>query len=192
MIDETWISVDIEASGPSPSTGSLLSIGACVVAHPHEGIEFRLRPDPTLPWDDGAAAVHGLSRETLLRDGLVPRDAMERFEAWALKAASPGTRPVLVALNAPFDWMFIADAFWRHLGRNPFGISAVDIKALYLGRHLGDVERWGHTSRLAMIERYPVDLPHTHDALDDAREQAAILRAVLTGAGLPADFGSSR
>jgi hypothetical protein len=33
-----------------------------------------------------------------------------------------------------------------------------------------------------MLERYPVDLPHTHDALDDAREQAAICRAILAGA----------
>jgi DNA polymerase III alpha subunit (gram-positive type) len=86
---------------------------------------------------------------------------------------------VFVALNAPFDWMFVADAFLRHLGRNPFGHTALDIKALYLGRHLPVVDRWAMTSRPAMLERYPVDLAHTHAALDDAREQAILCRLIV-------------
>jgi inhibitor of KinA sporulation pathway (predicted exonuclease) len=36
-----------------------------------------------------------------------------------------------------------------------------------------------------MLEHYPVDLPHTHRALDDAREQAAILAAILADARAP-------
>jgi DNA polymerase III alpha subunit (gram-positive type) len=114
----------------------------------------------------------------LEREGLAPRDAMLALDAWLDGVVPAGTRPVFVALNAPFDWMFVADAAWRHLGRNPFGISALDIKALYLGRHLGGVHTWGATTRRDMLKRYPVDLPHTHRALDDAREQAAILREI--------------
>lgn len=182
VIDEIWISVDVEASGPSPAVGSLLSVGACLVDNPDEGIEVRLRPDPAMPWDDGAEAVHHLSREMLAQVGLEPRVAMEQLETWLARVAPAGTRPVFVALNAPFDWMWVADAFWRHLGRNPFGVSALDIKALYLGRHLDEVQRWGDTGRMAMLERYPVGLPHTHEALDDAREQAAILRRIRDAA----------
>jgi DNA polymerase III alpha subunit (gram-positive type) len=107
---------------------------------------------------------------------------MEAFETWLVQVVPDGSRPVFVALNAPFDWMFVADAAWRHLGRNPFGASALDLKALYLGRHLDTVGRWRDTSRVRMLERYPVGLPHTHHALDDAREQAAICRAILAGA----------
>jgi len=176
---ETWISVDVETSGPTPSTGSLLSIGACLVDDPERGIELLLRPEPGLPWSDDAEAIHHLDRATLERDGLGPVEAMTLLERWIAKVVPEASRPVFVALNAPFDWMFVADAFWRHLGRNPFGHSALDIKALFLGRHLGEVDRWGRTSRLDMRERYPVSLPHTHDALDDAREQAAILREIL-------------
>ena len=182
MTAETWISIDVETSGPSPSTGSLLAIGACLVDRPEEGIELFLRPDPALPWDEGAAAIHRLDRETLLRDGLPPADALAALDAWLGRVVPAGSRPVFVALNAPFDWMFVADAAWRHLGRNPFGVSALDLKALYLGRHLGSVGEWAQTGRLRMLERYPVGLPHTHRALDDAREQAAILRAILAGA----------
>jgi DNA polymerase III epsilon subunit-like protein len=180
--DEIWISVDVETSGPTPSTGSLLAIGACLVDRPEEGIELLLAPDPALPWSDEAAAVHLLDRETLVREGLEPRAALQALEAWLGRVAPAGSRPVMVALNAPFDWMFVADAAWRHLGRNPFGISALDVKALYLGRHLAEVRAWSATTRLRMLERYPVGLPHTHRALDDAREQAAICRAIRDGA----------
>lgn len=182
MSAETWISVDVETSGPTPATGSLIAIGACLVERPEEGIELLLRPDPDLPWLAEAEAIHGLDREDLLRDGLEPEAAMSAFEVWLARVVPPDSRPVFVALNAPFDWMFVADAAWRHLGRNPFGASALDIKALYLGRHLDDVELWRDASRVRMLERYPVALPHTHHALDDAREQAAICRGILAGA----------
>ena len=29
MADEVWFSVDVETSGPTPSSGSLIAIGAC-------------------------------------------------------------------------------------------------------------------------------------------------------------------
>ena len=186
---EIWVSVDIETSGPTPHTGSMLSIGACLVEDASRGIEILLRPEPDLPWDEGAAAIHGLDRATLEREGLPAAEAMETLEAWLATVVPAGCRPVMAALNAPFDWMFVADAFWRHLGRNPFGVSALDLKALYLGRHLEGVRRWSDTSRLAMRRRYPVDLPHTHNALDDAREQAAILRAILAAARAPGPAG---
>lgn len=179
MVAETWISVDVEASGPTPHTGSLLAIGACLVEDETRGIELHLCPEPGLPWTDEAQAIHGLNRATLEREGLEPAEAMARFDAWLTEVTPVGSRPVFVALNAPFDWMFVADAFWRHLGRNPFGPSALDIKALYLGRNLPDISRWGDTGRVRMLERYPVHLPHTHTALDDAREQAVLCRAIL-------------
>ena len=50
---------------------------------------------------------------------------------------------MFVALNAPFDWMFINDYFHRYLGANPFGHSALDIKAYYMG--LSGVT-WSETS----------------------------------------------
>jgi DNA polymerase III alpha subunit (gram-positive type) len=107
---------------------------------------------------------------------------METLATWLERVVPPGSRPIFVAFNAPFDWMFVADYAWRHLGRNPFGSSALDIKALYLGRHLDRVGRWGETSSRHIRQRYPVDLPHTHAALDDAREQAEICRRIRDGA----------
>lgn len=182
MPDETWISVDVETSGPSPHSGSLLAVGACLVADEAQGIELLLRPEPDKPWSDEAASYHRLDRATLEREGLEPGEAMRALEGWLAAVVPSGSRPVFVALNAPFDWMWVADACWRWLGRNPFGHSALDIKALYLGRHLPEVDRWGETGRVRMLERYPVELPHPHAALADAREQAVLVRRILEAA----------
>ena len=183
MTGETWISVDVETSGPTPGTGSLIEIGACLVSDIGEGIELLLRPDPDLPWSAEAEAIHLLDRDVLAREGLEPADAMARFAEWIEAMTPAGSRPVMVALNAPFDWMFVAEAFWRWLGRNPFGTNALDLKALYLGRHLSELDRWADTKRRQILELYPVELPHTHRALDDAREQGLICRSILESAG---------
>ena len=182
MTEETWISVDIEASGPTPSTGSMVALGACLVDRPDVAFGALLRPIPGLGWSDEAESVHGLGQAHLAADGLEPAEAMRAFVDWVDQSAG-STRPVFVAFNATFDWMFVADYAWRFVGRNPFGISGLDLKALFLGRHFGEVRQWARTSSDDVRKRYRVGLPHTHSALDDAREQAEICRLIRDGGG---------
>ncbi|MEA2622325.1 MAG: hypothetical protein QOH61_1235 [Chloroflexota bacterium] len=170
------ISVDIEASGPTPGTGSLIAIGACSVDDPAVSFYCEIAPVPGLEWSAAAEAVHGLTRAALEAGGLAPAEAMARFETW-IRDASKAARPVMVGFNAPFDWMFVADYFHRFLGRNPFGISALDLKAAYLGRF--GVTRWAETTKEHVLRVIPVTLPHTHNALDDARMQAELARKLL-------------
>jgi DNA polymerase III epsilon subunit-like protein len=175
-VGETLISVDIEASGPSPSTGSLLSIGACLVDDPEVGVYLELRPSPDLPWDPGAEPIHGLSRDRLEREGLPPSDAMAQLAAW-VEQNSGGRQPVFVGFNAPFDWMFVADYFWRHLGRNPFGVAALDLKSYFMARE--GVGAWEETRRMHIDRRLGLEPDHTHHALEDARGQARLARILL-------------
>ena len=181
-MDEAWISVDVEASGPTPGTGSLIAIGACLVDQPEVQFVAIIAPIPGLPWSADAQRIHRLTPEYLASEGTSPENAMRSFAGWVDTVAA-GRRPVFVGFNATFDWMFLADYFERFAGRNPFGPSGLDLKALYLGRHLGDVRRWADTTSDKVLQRYPVPLPHTHAPLDDAIEQAAICRAILEGAG---------
>ena len=178
MAEERWISVDVETSGPTPGTGSLLAIGACLVDRPEIGFSIELLPDPDLPWSDTAEQIHGLSRSHLARVGREPAAAMAAFVAWVEEQAGDA-RPVFVAFNATFDWMWVAEYAWRYVGRNPFGVSGLDLKALYLGREFPAVRRWAETTSDHVRRRHPIDQPHTHLALDDAREQAALCRAIL-------------
>jgi DNA polymerase III epsilon subunit-like protein len=169
---ETYVSVDVEASGPAPGRYSLLSIGACLVDDPTRTFYAELQPVGEAATAE-AMTVHNLDLATLKRDGLPPAEAMKRFEAW-LKAVVPdGALPVFLGFNAAFDWMFVADYFDRFLGRNPFGHAALDLKAYYMGLTGGS---WSDTTKRALARRYP-DHPYlTHNALQDAIDQAALFR----------------
>jgi ribonuclease T len=180
--DEILISVDIEASGPTPSTGSLIAIGACLVEEPARAIYLELRPLPG-PWSERAERVHRLSRSKLERDRLEPSVAMEQFADWVADV-SVGRRAVFVGWNAGYDWMFTADYFERFLGRNPFGIAPLDIKAYLMGRDR--LSRWADTRRSVVAERYGEVEPLTHNALDDARQQAEFIRRLLQQDDQPA------
>jgi ribonuclease T len=174
---EVLVSVDIEASGSSPSTGSMISLGACLIENPDLGLYLELKPLPDRPWRDEAEQIHGLDRKALDRDGLDPEVAMERFASWLNEMCGDGGQPVFVGFNAPFDWMFVADYFWRYLGRNPFGISALDLKSFYMAR--AGVSRWSETRRVHVDRRLHLAHDHNHHALDDARGQARIARVLL-------------
>lgn len=176
MNEEVPISVDVETSGDSPSTGSLLSVGACLVDDPSVGIYLELKPVPDRPWSAEAEGVHHLTRDRLEREGLEPAEAMHRLADWVGEVAGSG-RPVFVGFNAPFDWMFVADYLWRHVGRNPFGISALDLKSLYMGSH--GVARWEETRKLHIERRLGLRFEHTHNALHDARDQARLAQLLL-------------
>jgi ribonuclease T len=167
---ETFVSVDIEAAGPHPSRYSLLAIGACLVDQPDEGFYVELQPssDDVVP---SALAVSGLSMEELSRHGQPPDEAMTSFAAWVERVTPAGTLPVFVGFNAPFDWMFVNEYFHRHLGRNPFGHVAVDIKAYAMGR---DDTSFADTSLARLAERYGTTPSLTHHALEDARVQAEL------------------
>jgi hypothetical protein len=74
--------------------------------------------------------------------------------------------------------MFVADYFWRYLGRNPFGISALDLKSLFMGRNA--VARWQETRRVYVDAALGIEADHNHNALDDAKGQARLARALLS------------
>ncbi len=173
---EALVSVDVEASGPTPATGSLLSVGACLVDDPTVGIYLELKPLIDRPWSADAEVVHGLARARLEGEGLEPEEAMQQLAGWVDEACG-GRRPVFVGFNSPFDWMFVADYLWRFAGRNPFGISALDLKSYFMGRER--IALWGETRRVNVDERLGLAPDHNHHALDDARGQAALTRLLL-------------
>lgn len=170
-----YICVDVETAGGIPDEYALLSIGACTVVHPRQTFYIELQPDRDA-YDPQAMAIHGLSLETLRRDGVPPALAMKQFETWVNQAVPPTLKPIFVAFNAPFDWMFVHTYFLRYLKRNPFGHKALDIKAFYMGM---SAKPWERTSgaELHRLVRQADGL--THNALQDAIDQAELFEKLL-------------
>jgi DNA polymerase III epsilon subunit-like protein len=179
------VCVDCETSGPVPALYNLLSIGACALrARPDGG--FDLGPElyvelkPVFPgFEPEAMRIHGLDRAALERDGLEPRDALERLRAFAESTCPAGHRPVFVGHNAPFDWMWIAFAFVHAGVKNPFGYSAIDAKALAMGLYGLEWRDTGKEHLYALLGIPPEDTSQKHRADYDARYQAEIFRALL-------------
>lgn len=176
---ETFISVDVETAGPSPTGHALLSIGACPVDDPASGFYVELKPDREGSVPE-ALAVSGLSPAELARSGTDPAEAMARFADWVDTVTPPGSAAVLVGLNAGFDWMFVADYFQRHLGRNPFGHAPLDIKSYAMGL-LGC--SWRDTSMRRLAPLFLSGRELSHNALEDARVQAELFQALRARAG---------
>ncbi|HEY0020835.1 MAG TPA: 3'-5' exonuclease [Longimicrobium sp.] len=172
---EVYISVDVEASGPVPPAYSMLSIGACVVGAPERSFYAELRPigEGAVP---AAIEVVGLPLDHFQRNGREPRDTMLDFRRW-IGEVSGGGEPVFVGFNATFDWAFVNWYFVTFVGENPFGIGGVDIKSYYMG--MANVS-WAETRSSRLPAELKSSEPETHNALDDARRQAALFERMRT------------
>jgi ribonuclease T len=180
---EIYISVDVETAGPYPARYAMLSIGACRVDDPEHGYYVELQP-ASMEFQPDALKVCGLDPDRLADYGAEPAEAMRNFAAWveAQVGAQAGDdkAAVFVAFNAAFDWMFVNDYFHRFLGRNPFGHSALDIKAYHMA--LAGVT-WGQTSLETVAEYYGLSCVLTHHALEDAQVQAVLFQRMLAQRG---------
>lgn len=168
---EIYISVDVEAAGPVPATYSMLSLGAVVVDDPKQTFYIELKPtnEQFVP---EAMKVVGKTLRDFAEKGRDPKEAMVAFRDWLALVAKTG-KPVFVGFNATFDWAFVNFYFHHHLGENPFGIGGIDIKSYYMGMS-GCTWDDTRSSRIASDLKGPA--PHTHNALDDAIEQAEMFR----------------
>lgn len=98
---ETYISVDIEASGPIPGTYSMLALGACVVGNIRETVYAELRPINSAPVP-AAMSVVGKSLADFVQTQSDPLTVMSDCRSWVLKVQKK-TKPIFVGFNASFD-----------------------------------------------------------------------------------------
>ncbi len=177
---DVYVSVDIEADGPVPGLNSMLSLGA--VALDTQGVELgtfsvnlqtiqgAVSHPQTMAWWKTQPAAWAACRV----DPEAPETALPRFATWLKKL--PGN-PVFVAYPASFDFMFVAWYLNRFAQENPFGWAALDLKSYAmakLGLSFSDTIKRKMPPAWFANER-----KHLHIALDDAREQAELLVAML-------------
>jgi len=185
---DVYFSADVETDGPIPGPFSLLSF-ALVPAGRFDGRTFT--PPPS--YDDvfhrelkpigdevdaEALAVSGLDRERLLKEGADPKTALSDAATWVRERAADGV-PVLVAYPLSFDWSWLYWYFTRFSDSgSPFAHSrCLDLRtafAIKTGRPIAAAGRANLPPELRSSRA------HTHDARDDAIEQAEILARLFT------------
>ena len=176
---ETYVSTDVEADGPIPGPYSMLSFAS--VAFDETGAELGsfTRNLELLP---GAAShpttmgwwAENQSAWQAARTHLVsPEKAMNDYAAWV--ARLPG-KPIFVAYPAGFDFVFVYWYLHRFTGGSPFSHSALDIKSYAMAL----LKRpYRDSTKRNMPKRWFSEAPHTHVALDDAREQGLLFVNML-------------
>lgn len=180
--DDVYFSADVETDGPIPGEFSMLSF-ALVYAGRFDGKTFEkasaytttfestLRPI-SANFQEAAMAVNRLDRAKLCAEGNDPANVMRDAASWIQQHAKGGT-PVLVAYPLSFDWSWLYWYFVRFAGASPFNHSrCFDLKTAIAVRGRRTVNSSGHEQ---MPDALRSALPHTHNALDDAIEQADML-----------------
>lgn len=160
-----WALVDVETSGLTPRQHRVLSV-AVVTLGPdgRQTGEFSTLLDPGC--DPGPVHVHGLTSERLR--------GQPTFGQVAGRIAELLRDRVLVAHNAQFDYDFLAHEFARAGVHLPV---ARRLCTLALNRRVDPPTPNLRLGTLAA--HYGVKQTRAHDALDDTRVLAGILRATL-------------
>lgn len=177
--NELYVSTDIETDGPTPGLNSMLSIGSAAYSRDKRliasfTVNLETLPDSqphpvTRRWWQGQPEAWAACRT----DPQPPHHAMARYREWL--AGLPAA-PVFVAYPATFDFAFVSYYLMRFTGDNPFGFAGLDIKS-YAMALSGLAFR--DTTRRWLPSRLFDDMPHTHVALDDAKEQGTLFCNLL-------------
>lgn len=179
---DVYFSADVETDGPIPGPFSMLSFGL-VFAGTFDGKTFSRPGDYTQSFyrelrpiskefQIDALKVNGLDRDRLLREGTTPTVAMTEAARW-VTALSRAGRPILVAYPLSFDWSFL---YWYFIkfskDASPFNHSqCFDIKTAFAVKARIPVASAGRRRLMPGLRPNGV---HTHNALDDAIEQAQV------------------
>ncbi|TVL91792.1 TerD family protein [Streptomyces sp. SAJ15] len=160
-----WALVDVETSGLTPRQHRVLSIAVVTIGPDGEQTgEFSTLLNPGC--DPGPVHVHGLTAERL-------RGA-PTFEQVVGRVGALLEGRVMVAHNAQFDYDFLAHEFARAGSHLPV---ARRLCTLALNRRVDPPTSDMRLGTLAA--HYGVPQTQAHDALDDTRVLAGILRASL-------------
>lgn len=180
---ELYFVTDIETDGPIPGPHSMLSFACVAMNAAGESVgEFSVNLE-TLPDAQAHPITAAFWRSepqawaACRENPVAPEQAMKAYVAWVYDLCAHHSAPVFVGYPAGFDFTFVFWYLQRFTGGSPFSWSALDMKTF--GMALSGLPFKQTIKPKLPAEWLPENLPHTHIALDDAREQAHIFAQML-------------
>jgi hypothetical protein len=131
--------------------------------------------------DPAALAVARFDRDRLSREGIPPQQAMHDAADW-LASVAADDRPIVCAFPAAFGWSFL----WSYMttygpSESPLTFSScLGMKTMFAtkGRRL-----FSMSGKSSLPAQFRSLRKHTHQALDDAIEQADTFARLFTWDG---------
>ena len=171
LLSRPVIVVDVETTGTDPDKDAVVQIAACRLSGTGqlEDPPFMTYVRPTCQISAGAQAIHGLSMDDL-QDAPSLDEAIQEFNTYA----QPGA--VLCGHNVAFDAAFLRAAYASAGVDYPFDYHILDVWSVAF--FLLETQRINLRSlNLSVLcELYGIPRSSTHDALEDVRATASILR----------------
>jgi DNA polymerase III subunit epsilon len=175
-----YLVIDTETGGLDPVTDAVIELAGVVWdSGMPTGQEFRL-----VVWDSAgkispeALKVNGWTMESIMREGLSPRDAVQRLADFCTPELFPD-RVYLAAHNAKFDYAFLErlmreagllEWFGRRFSYRTLCTQSVLRYLALIGRIPPGVE-----SLAAAVKHFHITQEPSHTALGDARMTADLL-----------------
>jgi len=182
MLGDTLVVLDWETTGLIPGPFSAISLGAVAVVNGAEHSEFytNILELPGAKRQRSTMEFWSHHQERW-NDTLVnpkpPAEAMGSFVEWILKLPGTNKTRVFAANPASFESCFLMYYLYRYLPEDYFAqafnrVRVLDIRtmvAMLFGKDFSRAER------SLIPAEWTEGLKITHNALDDAREQARVL-----------------
>lgn len=190
-MSRVYISVDIETDGVVAGRNNMLSLGAAAIDMSTGQIvgKFKRNLDlvpghvvdtDTMNWWKQFPAAYLAARENSVH----PAEAVQDFVDWVIRNITVGS--VIFAWKPVMDLAFLRYYIHRFhpegeslcihgvFGRQGFGLDQKTVAALALGQAYRDTKMGTLPNSIRVDEQGNVIANHSHDALEDATEQALI------------------
>lgn len=189
--EQLFASTDIEADGPVPGLNSMLSFATAVYdinknlvgtfSRNLKLLDNATQDSETMEfWNSNPSnrAAYDATRQ----DMVDPTQAMVDYVEFI--KGLPG-KPVFVGYPAVYDFKWVDFYLHAFAGGNPFGFSrCIDVKSYVMAMLKHD--NIFKTAKKNFPKHWFDDMPHTHVALDDAKEQGAMfVNIIRENLGLP-------
>jgi len=171
MIPRRLLVIDLETTGIEPSTDSIVQIGSCLLSQEDLSEErfFCTYVKPTSPMSSEARAVHGID-EAMLRNAPDLREAIYAFAEYAPPDA------IVCGHNVAFDVAFLKKGYSAVGVPYPFDYHTLDVWSVAFFMLAASCVRLPSYNLTALSDFGGYRRKEQHDALEDARATAAVLR----------------